>query len=792
MGYLLDVLDQTALSNQQDVVRNERRQSVENRPYGLATEALFHSLFPKTHPYYASVIGSHADIQNAKLSDIREFFEHYYGPNNASLVIAGDIDKAKTKALVAKYFGTFKRTADVPKPHVVTPPITAERRVTVQDQVELPRLYLGWLTPQAFQPGDAALSIAAQILGGGKSSRLYKTLVYEQQIAQDVGASQNSLALQSVFDIEATARPGHTLKDMEAAVDAELAKLVAQGPTEREMERARNLIETAMLASVEKLGGNGLANQMNQYNQYTGDPGYLPKDLERVRSVTAADVQKAVRDYLRKDARVVVEAVPGKKDLGVEVPTPPAVKTKPQPGKGINADEPWRNQPPKAGAAPSIKLPKGASFTLPNGLTVIHHYNPALPLVSAELVVKAGSESNPIARPGLAGYTAQMLEEGTTTRNALQIADEVAQLGAQLDTGSSPDAARIAVMALKSNFAGALDIVADLAQHPAFPEAEVERQRASRLGDLAQLRVVPGAVAATVNAAVMYGPQHPYGYPEIGTEPAVKATTRAELLDFWKRYYVPNNAALVVSGDITTEELKALAQARFGSWARAELPAAHDAAIKTDSAKVYLVDKAGSPQTYLRLSTFAPPRNTPEYPVLQVMNAAFGGLFTSRLNTNLREVKGYSYGIYSRFQYRRGRGAFVVAGSVRTDVTGPALAEALKEANGMRAKALPAKELAYAKNSQILSLPGLFETNQAVGSSLATTYLYGLPLDYYSTLPKQFGAVTAAQVQDAARRYLDPAKLLVIGVGDRKVIQPQIEKLKLGPIQERGADGQVR
>ncbi|TFW25458.1 insulinase family protein [Massilia arenosa] len=792
MGYLLDVLDQTALSNQQDVVRNERRQSVENRPYGLATEALFHNLFPKTHPYYASVIGSHADIQNAKLSDVREFFERYYGPNNASLVIAGDIDKAKTKKLVARYFGTFKRGADVPKPSVATPPLTQERRVTVQDQVELPRVYLGWLTPQAFQPGDAALSIAAQILGGGKSSRLYKSLVYDKQIAQDMSATQNSLALQSVFDIESTARPGHTTQELEAAIDAELADLVAKGPTEREMERARNVIETAMLGSVEKLGGNGLANQMNQYNQYTGDPGYLPKDLARYRAVTAADVQQAVRQYLRKDARVVVEAVPGKKDLGAEVPTPAPSKAKPQPGKALNADEKWRYAPPKAGPAPSFTLPKGQSFTLPNGLTVIHHYNPALPLVSAELVLKAGSEANPVAKPGLAGYTAQLLEEGTVSRNALQIADEVAQLGAQLDTGSSPDEAQIGVVALKANFGKALDIVADLAQHPAFPDAEVERQRASRLGELAQLRDIPGAVAGTVSAAVLYGPQHPYGYPEIGTEASIKATARAELLDFWKRYYVPNNAALVVSGDIQQDELKALVQERFGAWARADVPATQAGAIKPADAKVYLVDKPGSPQTYLRLATQGPARNTPDYPALQVMNAAFGGLFTSRLNTNLREVKGYSYGIYSRFLYRRGPGSFVVAGSVRTDVTGPALDEAFKEANGMRAKPLGAKELAYAKNSQILSLPGLFETNQAIGGSLANTWVYGLPLDYYSTLPQQFGGVTAGQVQDAAKRYLDPARLVVIGVGDKKVIQPQIDKLKLGPVQERDADGQVR
>ena len=329
MGYLLDVLDQTALSNQQDVVRNERRQSVENRPYGIVEETLNHALFPKTHPYYAAVIGSHADIQNAKLADVRDFFTRFYGPNNASIVIAGDIDKTRTRALVAKYFGSFKRSAKVEHPHVVTPPVTRERRIMVPDSVELPRVYMAWLTPPAFQPGDAELEVTAQILAGGKSSRLYKSLVYQRQIAQEAAAAQNSNALTSTFIVDATARPGHDAAELEAAIDAELKALRDTGPSEQEVERARNTIETAMLTSIEKLGGTGLANQINQYNQYTGDPGYLPKDIERLRRVSAADVRRVAQAYLQPNARVIVAGVPGKPDFGPDVPTPPP----PQGGK---------------------------------------------------------------------------------------------------------------------------------------------------------------------------------------------------------------------------------------------------------------------------------------------------------------------------------------------------------------------------------------------------------------------------------------------------------------------------
>ena len=792
MGYLLDVLDQTALTNQQDVVRNERRQSVENAPYGIVQEALFHQLFPKNHPYYASVIGSHADIQNAKLDDIKEFFTKYYGPNNASLVIAGDIDKAKTKELVNKYFGSFKSGPAVEKPNVVTPAINSERRVVVQDRVELPRVYFGWLTPSAYTKDDAELKIAAQILAGGKSSRLYKSLVYDQQIAQDVGADQGSAALTSMFTIDATARPGHKPEEIEQALNAELEKLRAEGPTEKEIERARNGIETIMLSQVEKVGGRGVANLLNEYNQYTGDPGYLAKDIERYRQVTVAGVKRAVDTYLKTQARVVVYGVPGKPDLGPEVATPAPGKVKAQPGTAINADEPWRNKVPGAGPAPAIKLPQGKSFTLANGLTVIHNYNPAVPLVASQLVVKSGSGANPLAQPGLSSFTAQLLQEGTATRSAPQIADEVAQLGAFLGTGSGADSSFAQMTSLKATFPQALDLLADVVQHPQFPQEEVERQRASRIGNLAQQRENAGFVAARVEAAALYGPKHPYGYIQLGTEAALKATTRADLQRFWQQHYVPNNAALIVSGDITESELKALAEAKFGAWKAGDVAPSVAATPATSKARLILVDKPGAPQTALRLSNIAVDRKTPDYAPLQVMNAALGGLFTSRLNTNLREEKGYTYGVRSQFQYRSLPGPFSIAASVRTDVTGPAVSETVKELRAMIAKPLSAKELSNARNSQVLSLPGQFDTNASVSASMANTYVYNLGLDYYTLLPQRFASVTDKQVQQVAKKYLQPEKLIVIGVGDQTKIAPQLAKLKLAPLEVRDAEGNVK
>jgi zinc protease len=793
MGYLLDVLDQAALSNQQDVVRNERRQSVENRPYGIVEETLNHALFPKTHPYYAAVIGSHADIQSAKLADVRDFFTRYYGPNNASIVIAGDIDKARTRALVAKYFGSFKKSAPVARPQVATPPLTRERRIMVPDRVELPRVYMAWLTPPAFQPGDAELAVTAQILAGGKSSRLYKSLVYEQQIAQEAAAAQNSNALTSTFIVDATARPGHASDELETAIDAELKALRDTGPSDAEVERARNTIETAMLTSIEKLGGAGLANQINQYNQYTGDPGYLPKDIERLRRVSAADVRRVARAYLQPNARVIVAGVPGKPDFGPDVPTPPPPKTSSiAVAAGINRDEAWRRAPPKAGPVPRFTLPQGESFKLPNGLTVIHHPNHALPLVAAELVVKSGSDANPSDHPGLAGFAAQMLEEGTATRSAPRIADEIAQLGAFLGSAASSDASTVSLLALRATFPQALDVLADVVQHPAFPTAEVERQRAARLGELAQQRDDPALVAAVAGAGALYGPNHPYGYGQLGTEQAIRMTTREDLVRFWRRHYLPGNAALVVSGDITLDELRALATARFGGWERADAAVSAPGDPAGSKARLVVVDKPGAPQTALRVTTVAAARKTPDYPAMQVMNAALGGLFSSRINLNLREEKGYSYGVFSSFRYDRTPGPFTIAGSVRTDVTGASVSEIFKEVKGMRDKPLPGPELAGARDSQVYSLPGQFETNSGIGASLAETYIFDLPADYWRALPDRFRAVTAAQVQTAAQQYLKPEQLKVIAVGDRAAIGPQLQKLGLGQPEVRDADGQVQ
>lgn len=791
MGYLLDTVDELKLANQQDVVRNERRQGVENTPYGIVSETLFHTLYPKGHPYYASVIGSHADIQAAKLADVKNFFTQYYAPNNASLAIVGDIDKVRAKQLVEKYFGSLKRGPDVPKVTVETPPITAERRVVVKDRVQLPRVYIAWITPGFFKPGDADADATANILGGGKSSRLYKKLVYEKQIAQDVSSFQQSMTLGSAFQIVATVRPGRSAQEVEAALDEELQRFRQSGPDEREVERARNTFETSVVGGLEVLGGfGGVADTLNLFNHYVGDPGYLPKYIDAHRKVTPASVRAFAQQYLQPTARVVVHGVPGEPEFGPPVPTPPAPKVASGTGaEAVNADEPWRNAKPAAADARAISLPTARSFTLANGLTVIFHERPGMPVVSASLVVRSGGDANPVGKSGLANFTAALLDQGTSGRSAPQIADDVAQLGASLDATSTKDAVTATVRSLKKHFTGALDLLADVTLRPAFPQAEIDRERASRLAQLVAQQQDPASVGAVATLAALYGSAHPYGYVELGTDVAAKTTSREDLVGFWTQRFAPANSALVVAGPVTEAELKPLVERAFGAWTGKAVPAPSIGAPATTGARLVLVDQPGAQQTQVYVATIAPPRSTPDYAAIGVMNNVLGGLFSSRINLNLREAHGYTYGAFSEFIFRRGPGPFWIQSGVRTDATAPAVGEILKEVKRLSAEPATPAELATAKDAIVRGLPSAFETSGSTVGTLSNLYLYDLGLDYYSKYPAMVSAVTADAAKAAAAKYVPADRLIVVAVGDRKKIEAGLTQLNLGAIELRDVTG---
>jgi zinc protease len=786
MGFLLEEVDQEKLSNQQDVVRNERRQSYENRPYGIVEEAVFQTLFPKGHPYHGMIIGSHADIQAAKLDDVRQFFEEYYAPNNATIAIAGDIDKAATKKLIEKYFGSLKRGPAI-KPVKVDPPvITAERRLVVQDRIELPRVYMAWITPAFYKDGDADADIVAGVLGGGRSSRLFKKLVYEKQLAQSVQSYQWSNMLGSIFMIEATARPGRTVEELEAVIDEELNSLRENGPTTAEVQRAINVLETRMMSGLQLLGGfGGVADQLNHYNHYVGTPDYLTQDVMNHRNVTPASAKRFAQQYLQKNARVVVHGVPGKQNLPPEVPRSSAQPSAGTAAEMVNADEPWRAKPPSAGPARAARIPVPESFQLANGLTVIVLPQTAVPVVSASLVVRTGSDANPTDKPGLASFTAAMLDQGTATRSALQLADDVAQIGASLSASSSRDASTVTTSSLNRNFAAAVNLLADVALRPSFPAEEVERIRAARIADLVQQRSNAQVIATNVMTTAIYGTAHPYGFPELGTPDSNKKLTRDELQAFWRQHFVPGNAALVLAGAITVPEARKLAEAGLAGWPKGMGTPVKLSEPSAARPRLIIVDRPGSPQTQLRVATIGVPRTSPDYIPLRVMNTILGGMFSSRINMNLREAHGYTYGANSQFQFWRSGGPFAVTTGVRTDVTAPAVHEVMGELKRMVETRVTPEELKLAKDAITQSLPATFETSDRTVANLASLFTFGLPLNYFSNLAEQISVVDAQAVQEVAKKYLVPEKFVVIAVGDRSRITAPLET-------ELGASGEVR
>ncbi len=468
--------------------------STENTPYGLVEEGLYHQLFPKDHPYYPGVIGSHADVESAKLEDVRDFFRQYYTPNNATLAIVGDFDKDKIKAQVEKYFGTIPEGPAIPQITVNTPAITSERRATITDQVELPRVYIGWITPPVFKPGDAESDLFSVILAGGKSSRLYKSLVYEKEIAQDVSASIEETRLGSIFELVVTAKPGVKPEDLEKAIDTEMDKLRKDGPTAAEVDRARNVTETNLVRGLQRT--NGVANRLNYYNQYAGTPDYFSKDLARYDAITPADIKKVIETVFANNESAVVYGVPGEKKI-TDVPKTSDEENKKQaqeagPSKSAMADEAWRATPPQPGPVPKFTLPVAKQVKLPNGLTVLLVERHNLPIVAATLFTMSGSELNPVAKPGLSSFTAGMLREGTTSRSAIKFAEDTDQIGASLDSEAGYSSAYLTLSALTWNTDPGFDLLADATLHPAFDAKEIERLRSRRVTAVLQENDDPG------------------------------------------------------------------------------------------------------------------------------------------------------------------------------------------------------------------------------------------------------------------------------------------------------------
>jgi len=584
------------------------------------------------------------------------------------------------------------------------------------------------------------------------------------------------------------------LEDLEATFWAELKKLQDEGPTAGEIAAAKATNLTRKITGLQRLGGfGGVADTLDMYNQYVGDPGYLPKDVAAAAAVTPEAAKAAAQKYFTKESAVVVYCVPGKKVLD-DVPRSPedtdaTVKVENPYTAAFEEAQNWRKAVPKPGPAPTVHLPVPQTFALSNGLKVMVVEQHSLPVLSASVVSRAGSENNPGDKTGLAALTAQLLGEATETKSVEQLSGAEEEIGTRVNTGATMDGATASMTVLTNHTGEGMGLLADVVEHPAFNASDMERLRKQRLVGIQQETDSVAAIAQRVGPLLVYG-DTPYGRSANGTTESIGKLIREDVTGFYKSHYGPSDSALLLVGDVTLKEAHGIADQYFGKWTGAAVAAAPLPTPPTPGAThIVIVDKPGAPQTALFAFGVGVPATTADLPAIQVMNYTLGGAFASRINMNLREEHGYTYGASSGFRMYRGAGPFLAGGLVRTNVTGDSATQLMYEIKRFPDNPPTEAELTEAKNSNVQSLPGVFDTTASIAGSLSSIFLYSRPLDYYATLPERYRAVSAADVARVAREYIHPGQLTIVAAGDRSKIEPQLKDAKLGTIEVRDING---
>jgi len=772
MGYLLDAVNQENFDNQREVVKNERRQSMDNVPYGTAVEVIFQNLFPKGHPYSWHIIGSMLDLENATLEDVHQFFRTYYTPNNCVLTIAGEFDNAEAKKLVEEYFGSIPPGPPLKRQRRREITLSTEPRITVHDRVPQDRLYLAWPGVAYFQKDDAALDLLTTLLADGKNSRLYKRLVYDEQVASDVSAFNYSLEIAGLVGVVATARPGMELPELERMIDEEISKVAKEGPTSEELERIQAGQEFDFISGLERIGGfGGKADRLAMYQTFLETPDCFQEDYERYQRLKAKDLKYVAKKYLT-EPRLAISYVP-------------------EASQPVDRGEPDRSSAPAPKPTPGFHAPEVGTSTLGNGLKLLVVERREVPKVAATILVKRGASAEPPDRSGLASMTADMLEEGTASRTSLQIEAELDRLGSHLSTGGSREWSAVSLDCLKRHLPESLEIMADVLLHPSFPSEELERLRKQRLDSILQERVSGGAIAGKAVRKSLFGRTHPYGWPVGGEESSVRDMKRAELEQFYLRHYAPGESALIVVGDISLEEAEAAAERAVGSWTIDSFGDAKVEAAAPPSRKTYFVDRPGAAQSEVRIAMLAPPRATPDYHVLEVLNTVLGGGFSGRLNLNLREDKGYTYGAFSSVRYGIVQSVLLGSAPVESSVTKEAIREMLTEIEDLQQWRRPvtSEELAHAQENLVRGFAQRFETLSQIAGEIAELEGYGRRPDELRDYTDGVESVTLGALEEAARRYLDTAQSILVVVGDKAKVAESLLSLDLGPVVRLDADG---
>jgi len=799
MGHLLGAIDQKTLDEQRGVVQNEKRQG-DNEPYGRSEYYMLANTVPANHPYHHSTIGSMEDLNAASLADVKSWFRDYYGAANTVIVLAGDIDVSTAKEKVAKYFGDIPAGKPVPQQAKWTAPRATSTRTQIEDRVAQVRITRTWNIPGRGEHDLILLDLAADVLGGGKSSRLYQRLVYQDKLVDSVSASVQPFELVSAFNWEADVKQGVEPAKVEAAVNEELAKFLAEGPTAEELARYKATAYAANVRSLERVGGK--ASRLAESLLYLGSADGWKRDVEWYQSASAAEVQAAAKRWLSKgDFTLTVVPASGEPKDAPIISLPAGKRPADIPGAATDtftttASTVDRSKGvPAVSSFPDLSFPKVQRGTLKNGIEVVLAERHSVPVVNVALQFDAGYASDAGGKLGTASFAANMLDEGTASLDSVQIAQTRERLGLNLATGCGLDACTASANLLTANLAPSLALLADVVRNPAFRDADIERLRAQWLAAIGQEKTQPVGLAQRVLPPLVYGAGHPYAIPFSGTgnEADIKALSAADLRAWQSAWIRPDNVRILIAGDTTLPEITAQLDAVFGDW---QAPAAAKGSktipqvAAQQKPRVFLIDKPGAQQSLILAGLLAPSTTAPNNLNIETMNDAFGGLFSARLNMNLREDKHWAYGSYSFMSNAKGQRPYMLYAPVQTDKTAESAAELLKEAREViGSRPLTAAEITKVKDSSVRSLPGGYETIGAVAGALADNALYGRPDDYIATLKQRMEAQRDADVQAAATQIVKPDALTWVIVGDLAKIEAGVRALNLGAVQVVDADG---
>ena len=798
MGHLLGAVDQKTLDEQRGVVQNEKRQGM-NQPYGQLREVMTYTLYPKGHPYHHSVIGSMNDLNAASMDDVQSWFRAWYGPNNAVLVLAGDIDLATAKQKAAQYFGHIPASPTMPQPKADVAVLKQDGRTELEDKVPQVMVRRVWNVPQTGTRDADMLDLFSDVLGGSASSRLDKRLVHEEKLVDSVGTGNWSSQLSGNFFVNAMVKQGVDPARVEAIIEEELARLVKDGPTAQELERAKTSYQSGFIRGIERIGGfGGKADVLAACTVYEKNPGCFRDSLKAVAQATPAQVRAAGAKWLRNPSHVFVVKPGVRKDLAeapAGTPAPfvlpavdPRFKTTP------SAVDRARGVPATA-SFPDLKFPALQRATLKNGTTVILAERREIPVVQMSYQFAGGYSADPAGKPGTASFTMSLLDEGAGDLTALAFADRAETLGANIGASAGLDSSSAYLSALRTNLDPSVALFADMLRRPRFEQAEIDRVKSQWIAGIKQEKAQPAGIVQRVLPGLVFGETHPYGSPRTGsgTEAAIGALTRADLQAFHAASVRPQGATLVVVGDTTLAEIVPVLERHFGDWSasgNAGASVALPPVAQQRKPRVFLIDQPGAVQANIFAAQLAPSSKDPAALAFDMANMVIGGDFTARLNMNLREDKHWSYGARSSAGNSVGPRLWSASAPVQIDKTAESVAEIQREiaefAGGKRGAS--ADEVARMQKIMTLSLPGAFETASAVMGTIGSNVLYGRPDDYVFQRKAQIEAMTPAQV-DAAAKAMDPNALTWVIVGDLTKTEKEVRALNLGEVTVLDADG---